>query len=161
MFLPTELNHLTRREVAERKRLACQVKVRQDMEIRIPEEIFGIKKWECEVISNYNVATFIKEFVVKLPEGEILDFESGGYIQIDVPEIVCDFKDIDITAHPRMGKKPDEYQPEWDQYNMWGLSMKNDEEQFRAYSMANHPAEGNIVMLNIRIATPPWGSESQ
>lgn len=154
--LPTELNHLTRREVAENKRLACQVKVRQDMKIRVPEEIFGIKKWECEVVSNYNVATFIKEFVVKLPEGEILEFESGGYIQIDVPEIVCDFKDIDITAHPRMGKKADEYKPEWDQYKMWDLSMKNDEEQFRAYSMANHPAEGNIVMLNIRIATPPW-----
>ncbi|MCB0633253.1 MAG: NADH:ubiquinone reductase (Na(+)-transporting) subunit F [Saprospiraceae bacterium] len=154
--LPTELNHLTRREVAENKRLACQVKVRQDMEIRIPEEIFGIKKWECEVVSNYNVATFIKEFVVKLPEGESLDFESGGYIQIDVPVITCDFKNIDITAHPRMGKKPDEFQPEWDQYKMWDLSMKNDEEQFRAYSMANHPAEGNIVMLNIRIATPPW-----
>ena len=154
--LPTELNHLTRKEVAENKRLACQVKVRQDMEIRIPEEIFGIKKWECEVVSNYNVATFIKEFVVRLPEGEILDFESGGYVQIDVPEIVCDFDKIDITAHPRMGKKPDEYQKEWDQYNLWPLSMKNDEEQFRAYSMANHPAEGNIVMLNIRIATPPW-----
>ena len=154
--LPTEMNHLTRREVAENMRLACQVKVRQDMKIRVPEEIFGIKKWECEVVSNYNVATFIKEFVVKLPEGETLDFESGGYIQIDVPEIVCDFKDIDITAHPRMGKKPDEYKPEWDQYKMWDLSMKNDEEQFRAYSMANHPAEGNIVMLNIRIATPPW-----
>ena len=154
--LPTELNHLTRKEVAEHKRLACQVKVRQDMEIRIPEEIFGIKKWECEVVSNYNVATFIKEFVVRLPEGETLDFESGGYVQIDVPEIVCDFDKIDITAHPRMGKKPDEYQKEWDQYNLWPLSMKNDEEQFRAYSMANHPAEGNIVMLNIRIATPPW-----
>ena len=154
--LPTEMNHLTRREVAENMRLACQVKVRQDMKIRVPEEIFGIKKWECEVVSNYNVATFIKEFVVKLPDGETLDFESGGYIQIDVPEIVCDFKNIDITAHPRMGKKPDEYQPEWDQYKMWNLSMKNDEEQFRAYSMANHPAEGNIVMLNIRIATPPW-----
>ena len=154
--LPTELNHLTRREVAEKKRLACQVKVRQDMEIRVPEEIFGIKKWECEVVSNYNVATFIKEFVVKLPDGEILDFESGGYIQIDVPEIVCDFKDIDITAHPRMDKEPMEFKPEWDQYNMWPLQMKNDEEQFRAYSMANHPAEGNIVMLNIRIATPPW-----
>ncbi|PHN06635.1 NADH:ubiquinone reductase (Na(+)-transporting) subunit F [Flavilitoribacter nigricans] len=154
--LPTEMNHLTRREVADNMRLACQVKVRQDMKIRVPEEIFGIKKWECEVKSNYNVATFIKEFVVQLPEGETLDFESGGYIQIDVPEIVCDFKNIDITAHPRMGKKPDEYKPEWDQYKMWDLSMKNDEEQFRAYSMANHPAEGNIVMLNIRIATPPW-----
>lgn len=154
--LPTEMNHLTRREVAEHKRLACQVKVRSDMKIRIPEEIFGIKKWECEVVSNYNVATFIKEFVVKLPEGEILDFESGGYIQIDVPQITCDFGKIDITSHPKLGKDPMEFKPEWDQYGMWSLSMKNDEEQFRAYSMANHPAEGNIVMLNIRIATPPW-----
>lgn len=154
--LPTEMNHLTRKEAAENKRLSCQVKVRQDMKIRIPEEIFGIKKWECEVISNYNVATFIKEFIVKLPEGEILDFESGGYIQIDVPEIVCDFKDMDITSHPRMGKKPDEFQPDWDKFNLWPLQMKNDELEFRAYSMANHPAEGNIVMLNIRIATPPW-----
>ena len=154
--LPTELNHLTRREVAEHKRLACQVKVRQDMQIRVPEEIFGIKKWECEVVSNYNVATFIKEFVVRLPEGENLDFESGGYIQIDVPVIDVDFKDIDITAHPRMGRQPDEFRPEWDKFNMWSLKMKNDEPIFRAYSMANHPAEGNIVMLNIRIATPPW-----
>lgn len=154
--LPTELNHLTRKEVAERKRLACQVKVRQDMKIRVPEEIFGIKKWECEVVSNYNVATFIKEFVVRLPEGETLHFESGGYIQIDVPVIECDFKTIDITAHPRMGKKPDEFRPEWDKFNLWNLKMKNEEPQFRAYSMANHPAEGNIIMLNIRIATPPW-----
>lgn len=154
--LPTELNHLTRKEVAEHKRLACQVKVRQDMRIRVPEEIFGIKKWECEVVSNYNVATFIKEFVVRLPEGEHLEFESGGYIQIDVPVIECDFKDIDVTAHPRMDKKPDEFKPDWDKFKMWGLKMVNDEPQFRAYSMANHPAEGNIIMLNIRIATPPW-----
>ncbi len=154
--LPTELNHLTRKEVAEHKRLACQVKVREDMKIRIPEEIFGIKKWECEVVSNYNVATFIKEFVVKLPEGEILEFESGGYIQIDVPEVEVDFKNFDITSHPRMGKAPDAFQKDWDKFNLWPLKMKNDEEQFRAYSMANHPAEGNIVMLNIRIATPPW-----
>ncbi len=155
--LPTELNHLNRKQVAEHMRLACQVKVRSDMKIRIPEEVFGTKKWECEVISNYNVATFIKEFVVKLPPGETLDFESGGYVQIDVPPIVCDFKDIDITAHPRMeDKKPDEFRPEWDKFKMWGLSMKNEEPEFRAYSMANHPAEGNIVMLNIRIATPPW-----
>ncbi|MDX1939441.1 MAG: NADH:ubiquinone reductase (Na(+)-transporting) subunit F, partial [Saprospiraceae bacterium] len=154
--LPTELNHLTRKEVAEHKRLACQVKVRQDMHIRVPEEIFGIKKWECEVVSNYNVATFIKEFVVKLPEGEHLEFESGGYVQIDVPVIECDYKTIDITSHPRMGKKPNEFQPDWDKFKLWDLKMKNDEPQFRAYSMANHPAEGNIVMLNIRIATPPW-----
>lgn len=155
--LPTEMNHLSRKDVAEHARLACQVKVRSDMRIRVPEEIFGIKKWECEVVSNYNVATFIKEFVVKLPEGEHLEFESGGYIQIDVPEIECDFKTIDITAHPRMtDKKPDEYRAEWDKFKLWDLKMKNPESQFRAYSMANHPAEGNIVMLNIRIATPPW-----
>ncbi len=154
--LPTELNHLTRREVAENKRLACQVKVRQDMRIRIPEEIFGIKKWDCEVVSNYNVATFIKEFVVKLPEGETLDFESGGYIQIDVPTIEVDFKDFDISPHPEDASNPEKFKEDWDKFKMWDLTMKNDEEQFRAYSMANHPAEGNIVMLNIRIATPPW-----
>ncbi len=154
--LPTEMNHLSRKQAAEHMRLACQVKVRGDMEIRVPEEVFGIKKWECEVESNYNVATFIKEFVVKLPPGETLHFESGGYIQIDVPAIECEFKGIDITAHPRMGKKSDEYRPEWDKFNMWGLRMKNPEPIFRAYSMANHPAEGNRIMLNIRIATPPW-----
>ncbi|MFQ5448408.1 MAG: NADH:ubiquinone reductase (Na(+)-transporting) subunit F [Saprospiraceae bacterium] len=155
--LPTEMNHLSRKEVTEHMRLACQVKVRQDMKIRVPEEIFGIKKWECEVVSNYNVATFIKEFVVRLPEGETLDFESGGYVQIDVPVIECKFSDIDITAHPRMkDKKPGEYRPDWDKFKLWGLVMKNEEPQFRAYSMANHPAEGNIVMLNIRIATPPF-----
>lgn len=154
--LPTEMNHLTRKEAAEHERLACQVKVREDMEVEIPEEIFGIKKWECEVVSNYNVATFIKEFVVKLPEGEELDFEAGGYIQIDVPEVEVDYKDMDITSHPRMSKKPDEFQTEWDKFNLWPLKMKNPEPIFRAYSMANHPAEGNIVMLNIRIATPPW-----
>jgi Na+-transporting NADH:ubiquinone oxidoreductase subunit F len=126
------------------------------MEIHIPEEIFGIKKWECEVVSNYNVSTFIKEFVVKLPDGETLDFESGGYIQIDVPKIEVDFSKFDITSHPKMGKKSDVFKDEWDKFNLWSLKMVNKEEQFRAYSMANHPAEGNIVMLNIRIATPPW-----
>jgi Na+-transporting NADH:ubiquinone oxidoreductase subunit F len=132
------------------------VKVKNDMKIRIPEEIFGIKKWECEVVSNYNVSTFIKEFVVKLPEGETLDFESGGYIQIDVPECEVDFKTMDITPHPELGHPQDVYKPDWDKFNLWDLKMKNDEEIFRAYSMANHPAEGNIVMLNIRVATPPW-----
>lgn len=154
--LPTELNHLNRKEVADHVRLACQVKVRSDMQIRVPEEVFGIKKWECEVVSNYNVATFIKEFVVKLPAGEHLEFESGGYIQIDVPVITCNFKNIDITSHPRMGKKPDVFKADWDKFNLWELTMVNEEPQFRAYSMANHPAEGDIVMLNIRIATPPW-----
>jgi Na+-transporting NADH:ubiquinone oxidoreductase subunit F len=154
--LPTEMNHLSRKQAAEHMRLACQVKVRSDMKIRVPEEVFGIKKWECEVESNYNVATFIKEFVVKLPPGENLHFESGGYIQIDVPAIECDYKDIDITAHPRMGKKPEEFKPEWDKFGLWSLKMKNPEPIFRAYSMANHPAEGNRIMLNIRVATPPW-----
>jgi len=154
--LPTEMNHLTRKEAADNWRLACQVKVRSDMDIRVPEEIFGIKKWDCTVKSNYNVASFIKEFVVELPKGEELDFEAGGYIQIDVPKTEVDFKEIDITSHPRMGKPENEFQSEWDKYGLWDLKMVNDEPIFRAYSMANHPAEGNIVMLNIRIATPPW-----
>ena len=125
----------------------CQVKVREDMKIKVPEHILGVKKWECEVVSNNNVATYIKEFVVKLPEGESLNFKSGGYIQIDVPEITVDFKDIIIG---------DEYRPEWERYGMFKLQMKNPEPTFRAYSMANHPSEGNIIMLNIRIATPPF-----
>lgn len=155
--LPTEMNHLTRKEAAENKRLACQVKVRQDMEVRIPEEIFGIKKFECTVVSNYNVASFIKEFVVRLPEGEEMNFESGGYIQIDVPTITVEYKNFDISAHPEHhGDDPNKFQDEWDKFKLWGLKMVNDEEQFRAYSMANHPAEGDIIMLNIRIATPPF-----
>ncbi|EMR02480.1 Na(+)-translocating NADH-quinone reductase subunit F [Cesiribacter andamanensis AMV16] len=154
--LPTEVGHLSRTEQRENVRLACQVKVKNDMKIRIPEEIFGIKKWECEVISNYNVSTFIKEFVVRLPEGESMHFEPGGYIQIDVPAITVNFKDMDITPKPELNHKPDVYKSDWDKFQMWGLTMKNDEPLFRAYSMANHPAEGNIIMLTIRIATPPW-----
>lgn len=147
-ILPTETGFFSRKEQQNNWRLGCQVKVREDMKIAVPPEVFGIKKWECEVISNHNVATFIKEFVVKLPEGERLDFLSGGYIQIDVPKIEVDFsKDIFVE---------EEYRDEWDKFKMWDLKMKNTEEQFRAYSMANHPAEDNIVMLNIRIATPPW-----
>lgn len=145
--LPTEAVHLTRKEMKEDWRLGCQVKVKSDMTIQVPEEVFGIKKWECEVVSNDNVATFIKEFVVKLPDGEILDFESGGYIQIDVPPCEIPFKDFDIQP---------EYHEDWDGMNVWDMKMTSKEEVVRAYSMANHPAEGNIVMLNIRIATPPW-----
>jgi Na+-transporting NADH:ubiquinone oxidoreductase subunit F len=126
------------------------------MSIQIPDEVFGVKKWECEVVSNYNVASFIKEFDVKLPEGETLDFEAGGYIQIDVPKCTVDYKDIDITAHPEYHETPDKFQEEWDKFKLWDLKMKNDEEVFRAYSMANHPAEGNRIKLTIRIATPPW-----
>ncbi len=146
-ILPTETGFFTRKEAANHWRLSCQVKVKQDMKIQIPEAVFGIKKWECEVVSNHNVATFIKEFVVKLPEGENLNFRSGGYIQIDIPKGNVDFKDFDID---------EEYRDEWDQYKMWDLKMKNSEDTFRAYSMANHPAEGNMVMLNVRIATPPF-----
>lgn len=147
-ILPTETGFFTRKEQQNNWRLGCQVKVREDMEVHVPEEVMGIKKWECEVVSNNNVATFIKEFVVKLPEGETLDFRSGGYIQIDVPKCEVDFSnEIDIET---------EYREDWDKFNMWQFKMKNPEETYRAYSMANHPAEGNIVMLNIRIATPPW-----
>lgn len=146
-ILPTETGFFTRKEQQENWRLGCQVKVRQDMKIKVPEEIFGIKKWECEVVSNKNVATFIKEFVVRLPEGEKMDFQSGGYIQIDVPEITVDFKDIHVDER---------FLDDWDKFGLWDLKMVNDEPQFRAYSMANHPAEGNVVMLNIRIATPPF-----
>jgi len=146
-ILPTEKGFFTRKEQIQNWRLGCQVKVRENMDITIPPEIFGIKKWECEVVSNHNVATFIKEFVVKLPEGEHMDFRSGGYIQIDVPKIEVDFKDMVIE---------EEYHSDWDKFKMWDLKMKNPEPVFRAYSMANHPAEGNIIMLNIRIATPPW-----
>ncbi len=159
-ILPTEAPYFSRKEIQDHWRLGCQVKVKNDMKIKIPEEIFGIKKWECEVVSNYNVASFIKEFVVKLPPGENMHFEAGGYIQIDVPAITVDFKDIDITAHPDLvnihGRDPMDFKAEWDKYQLWDLKMKNDEPIFRAYSMANHPAEGNIIMLNIRIATPPW-----
>jgi Na+-transporting NADH:ubiquinone oxidoreductase subunit F len=158
--LPTEVGHLSRTEQKEKVRLSCQVKVKQDMHIRVPDEIFGIKKWECEVVSNYNVSTFIKEFVVKLPEGETLDFQSGGYIQIDVPALEVDFKTMDITPHPELGRTQDVFQGDWDKFGLWDLKMKNDEPIFRAYSMANHPAEGNIIMLNIRIATPPWDRQA-
>ena len=146
-ILPTEVGFFSRKERQNNWRLGCQVKVKEDLNIVIPEEVLGIKKWECEVVSNNNVATFIKEFVVKLPEGEHLKFKSGGYIQIDIPKCEVDFKDMDIEK---------EYHEDWDSMQLWDLKMVNPEPTYRAYSMANHPAEGNIVMLNIRIATPPF-----
>ena len=147
-ILPTEVNFFTRKQQAEKWRLGCQVKVKENLKIKVPEAVLGVKKWECEVVSNHNVATFIKEFVVKLPEGEHLKFRSGGYIQIDIPKYdEIKFSDFDIEQ---------EYHEDWDHMKMWGLVTKNPEPTFRAYSMANHPAEGNIIMLNIRIATPPW-----
>ncbi len=149
-ILPTEVGYFTRKEIQDKWRLSCQVKVKQDLDIRVPQEVFGIKKWECEVVSNHNVATFIKEFVVRLPEGETMDFQSGGYIQIDVPPCEVNFSDMVVEQ---------EYREDWDKLRMWDLKMRNPEPIFRAYSMANHPAEGNIIMLNIRIATPPWDSK--
>ncbi len=146
-ILPTETGFFTRKEQQQHWRLACQVKVKEDLKIQVPEAVLGIRKMECEVMSNHNVATFIKEFKLKLPEGEHLNFKAGGYVQIDVPKITVDFKDMDVE---------EEYRDEWDKYHMWDLKMINTEETFRAYSMANHPAEGDIVMLNVRIATPPW-----
>lgn len=149
-ILPTETGFFSRKEQMDDWRLACQVKVKDNIDLQIPQEVLGIKKWECEVVSNDNVATFIKEFVVKLPEGETLNFRSGGYIQIDVPKIDVDFKDMDIE---------EQYREEWEKFGMFDLKMKNPEATYRAYSMANHPAEGNIIMLNIRIATPPFDRE--
>ncbi|MEO9952728.1 NADH:ubiquinone reductase (Na(+)-transporting) subunit F [Nonlabens sp.] len=153
-ILPTEVPHFTRKEIAEGWRLGCQVKVKQDMKIEIPEEVFGIKKWEAEVVRNYNVASFIKEFVVLLPED--MHYEAGGYIQIEIPKCEVRFEDMDITAHPEEHETPDKFQAEWDKFNLWPLVMKNSETVERAYSMASFPAEGREIMLNVRIATPPW-----
>ena len=146
-ILPTETGFFSYKQQHEDWRLARQVKVKEDIGMTIPDSVLGIKKWECEVISNNNISTFLKEFVVKLPEGENLNFRSGGYIQIDVPKIDVDFKDIDIN---------ETYRGDWERMKMFDLKMHNPEPTYRAYSMANHPAEGNIVMLNIRIATPPF-----
>lgn len=153
--LPTEIPNFTRKELAEGWRLGCQVKVKEDMVIEVPEEIFGIKKWEAEVVSNYNVASFIKEFVVEIPED--MDYKAGGYIQIEIPKCVVPYSDIDITAHPvEHPNDPEKFKLEWDKFNLWPLVMKNDDTVERAYSMASYPAEGRRIMLNVRIATPPW-----
>ena len=153
-LLPTEEPHFTRKEAAAGWRLGCQVKVKSDMVIQVPEEIFGIKKWEATVVRNYNVASFIKEFVVEIPED--MDYKAGGYIQIEVPKCTVDFKDIDITAHPEEHETPDKFQLEWDKFKLWDLKMTNTEDVERAYSMASYPAEGREIMLNVRIATPPF-----
>ncbi|MGI0107549.1 NADH:ubiquinone reductase (Na(+)-transporting) subunit F [Salinimicrobium sp. WS361] len=154
-ILPTEEPHFTRKEIADGWRLGCQVKVKQDMKITIPEEVFGIKKWEATVVSNYNVASFIKEFVVEIPED--MDYKAGGYIQIEIPKCEVKYEDMDITAHPEEHPgEPDKFKLEWDKFNLWPLVMKNPEVVERAYSMASYPAEGRRVMLNVRVATPPW-----
>lgn len=150
-ILPTEVGFFTRKQQQSQWRLACQVKVRENLAIKIPEEILGIKRWECEVVSNRNVATFIKEFVVRLPAGQTLSFKSGGYIQISIPACEVNFSK-DIAVEP-------EFRKDWDKMRLWDLRMKNPEPTFRAYSMASYPAESNIIMLNVRIATPPWSRE--
>lgn len=146
-ILPTETVHFSRKEIMDNWRLGCQVKVKNDISIKMPESILGIKKWECEVVSNKNVATFIKEFVVKLPNGEHLNFVPGSYIQIDIPKYSLKYSEFDVEER---------FRADWDKFKMWDLTCTNNEETMRAYSMANYPAEGDIVMLNVRIATPPF-----
>lgn len=148
-ILPTERSLITRREAAEGDRLACQVAVKQNMHIRVPDEVFGVRKWECKVRSNCNVATFIKELVLELPDGEQLDFRAGGYIQIECPPHELKYKDFDID---------EQYREDWDRFKLWDLKSKVNVPVVRAYSMANYPEENNIIMLNVRIATPPPGS---
>jgi Na+-transporting NADH:ubiquinone oxidoreductase subunit F len=150
-ILPTETGHISRKEAADHWRLACQIKIKQDMGINIPDEIFNIKKYTCKVISNNNVATFIKELVIKLPSGIEMDYRAGGYIQIDVPPYQLKYTDFEVE---------EEYRGDWDKYNLWRYNATNDEEVTRAYSMASYPAEGNKIMLNVRIASPPpWAPD--
>ena len=146
-MLPTEKTHISRGEAREGCRLSCQVKVKQDMRIEVEPEVFSVKKWECTVISNENVATFIKEFKIGLPEGEHVPFRAGGYIQIECPPHVAAYKDFEVE---------DEYRGDWDKFKMWDLVSNVSETVTRAYSMANYPGEKGIIMLNIRVATPPW-----
>jgi Na+-transporting NADH:ubiquinone oxidoreductase subunit F len=156
-ILPTEEPHFTRKEIANDYRLSCQVKVREDMEIDIPEEVFGVKKWEATVVSNYNVATYIKEFIVEVPED--MPYEAGGYIQIEIPNCEVPFAEMDITAHPEDHPgEPNKFDKDWAEGNfaMRNLVMRNDEDVVRAYSMASYPAEGRKIMLNVRVAAPPW-----
>ena len=145
-ILPTETGFFSRKEQKEHWRLACQTKVKEDMQVIVPESVFGVKEWECEVVSNRNVSTFIKEFVVKLPEGEVMNFQSGSYAQITIPPYDIKYADYDID---------EKFRGDWDHFDMWSPTCKNDTETIRAYSMANYPAEGNIITLNVRIATPP------
>ena len=149
-ILPTEEGHITKREAQAGDRLSCQVAVKQDMDIEVPEEVFGVKKWECTVRSNENVATFIKALVLDLPEGEDVNFRAGGYIQIEAPAYDVDYKDFDVE---------EEYREDWDKFNIWQYHSHTDAPIERAYSMANYPLEKGMIMLNVRIATPPPGSE--
>ena len=145
-ILPTEEGHITKREAREGDRLSCQVTVKQDMKIQVPEEVFGVRKWECTVSSNKNVATFIKELVLELPEGEHVDFRAGGYIQIEAPPHEVHFKDFKVQ---------DRFRADWDKFDVWQYVSKVNEPVMRAYSMANYPEERGLIMLNVRIALPP------
>ncbi|HET8807431.1 MAG TPA: NADH:ubiquinone reductase (Na(+)-transporting) subunit F [Methylophaga sp.] len=145
-ILPTEESHITKREAAEGDRLSCQVAVKQNMRIQVPEEVFGVKKWECTVRSNDNVATFIKELILELPEGEDVKFRAGGFIQIECPPHTVEYKNFSIG---------DEYRPDWDRFDLWRYKSVVKEDVVRAYSMANYPEEKGIILLNVRIASPP------
>jgi len=156
-ILPTEEPHFSRKQIADNFRLGCQVKVKEDMEIEVEEEIMGIKEWEATVVSNYNVATYIKEFIVEIPED--MDYKAGGYIQIKIPEGETKFSEMDIKAHPTDHPgEPDKFEKDWEngKFALRNLTMKNDEEVVRAYSMASYPAEGRNIMLGVRVAAPPW-----
>ena len=156
-ILPTEKPHFSRKQIADNFRLGCQVKVKEDMEIEIPEEVFGVKEWEAKVVSNYNVATYIKEFIVEVPED--MDYKAGGYIQIKIPAGEVKYSDMDIKAHPTDHPgAPDKFEKDWAEGKMAirNLVMRNDDEAVRAYSMASYPAEGRKIMLNVRVAAPPW-----
>lgn len=145
-ILPTEESHITKREASQGDRLSCQVAVKQNMRIQVPEEVFGVKKWECTVRSNDNVATFIKELILELPEGEDVKFRAGGFIQIECPPHTVEYKNFEIA---------DEYRPDWDRFDLWRYKSVVKENVIRAYSMANYPEEKGIIMLNVRIASPP------
>jgi len=156
-ILPTEAPHFSRKEIASNHRLGCQVKVKENMKIHIEEEILGIKEWKAKVSSNYNVATYIKEFIVEIPED--MNYKAGGYIQINIPQTEVKFADMDITAHPQDHPgEPNKFEKDWSEgkFAMRNLVMKNNEEVVRAYSMASYPAEGRKIMLNVRVAAPPW-----
>ena len=156
-ILPTEAPHFSRKEIASNHRLGCQVKVKENMKIHIEEEILGIKEWKAKVSSNYNVATYIKEFIVDIPED--MNYKAGGYIQINIPQTEVKFADMDITAHPQDHPgEPNKFEKDWSEgkFAMRNLVMKNNEEVVRAYSMASYPAEGRKIMLNVRVAAPPW-----
>lgn len=151
-ILPTEVGFFSRKQIKQHWRLACQSKIKENAVVTVPEDVFGVKEWEVEVVSNHNVATFIKEFVVRLPKGEHMDFKPGSYAQIKIPAFEVNYKDYDVE---------EQFRADWDKFNMWDLKCINTEPTVRAYSMANYPAEGDIIMLNVRIATPPFKPRPQ